>query len=354
MTDTTSRIVNILSMPLDGVQQIEASAGTGKTYTIAGLYARLIIERKLELRQILVMTFTKAAIAELRQRLRQRLLLCADLAENLTRNLPLGDALDDESATMLALLQRALDAGETAPALAARLRQAVQGMDESAILTIHGFCQRVLREHAALLGSVSADVEVTPGDEDLLEDFAADAWLRISADKDPLLREALLALGSTPEDLVKTLQQLVDFGGSIEPAAPNAPLPTPKDPENCRETIYSAWAEGADEAVALFERAFSAGHFLASAFPRASDEDLYELAAQLRERQWPTKVLLAKFAASQFATAMKQKAPAFAGHRAFDAIEVWHQACLAREDAVRARVPQVLHRLVAEARVWLR
>ena len=62
-----------LTAPLAGAQLIEASAGTGKTWTIAGLYLRLVLERRLLPEQILVVTFTKAATAELRERLRTRL-----------------------------------------------------------------------------------------------------------------------------------------------------------------------------------------------------------------------------------------------------------------------------------------
>ncbi len=70
-----------LSVPLAGVQAIEASAGTGKTYALAGIHARLIVEKKLEVREILVVTYTRAAADELRARLRERLALCAQIAE---------------------------------------------------------------------------------------------------------------------------------------------------------------------------------------------------------------------------------------------------------------------------------
>ncbi len=68
-----------LELPLQGVQLIEASAGTGKTHTLAGIYTRLIVECRFAVRQILVVTFTKAATEELKSRLRTRLLLCAEV-----------------------------------------------------------------------------------------------------------------------------------------------------------------------------------------------------------------------------------------------------------------------------------
>ena len=65
--------LQVFSLPLGGVQLIEASAGTGKTWAICGLYLRLLLERRLTVQQILVVTFTNAATAELRERLRNRL-----------------------------------------------------------------------------------------------------------------------------------------------------------------------------------------------------------------------------------------------------------------------------------------
>ena len=60
------------NIPLEGIHLIEASAGTGKTYSIEGLYVRLI-ESGLRPDQILVVTFTEAATSELRDRIRSRL-----------------------------------------------------------------------------------------------------------------------------------------------------------------------------------------------------------------------------------------------------------------------------------------
>ena len=61
-----------LTVPVQGTALIEASAGTGKTYGIAALFARLILLEKLPVDKVLVVTFTKAATAELKTRLRGR------------------------------------------------------------------------------------------------------------------------------------------------------------------------------------------------------------------------------------------------------------------------------------------
>jgi exodeoxyribonuclease V beta subunit len=69
----TVRPFDVFKADLDGLSLIEASAGTGKTWNICGLYLRLLLERKLEVQKILVVTFTNAATAELRDRIRSRI-----------------------------------------------------------------------------------------------------------------------------------------------------------------------------------------------------------------------------------------------------------------------------------------
>ena len=80
------------TLPLTGQQLIEASAGTGKTYTISSLYLRLILEKHLSIDEILVVTFTQAATEELRERIRQRLNLCFQAFINHKNNKPLRSA----------------------------------------------------------------------------------------------------------------------------------------------------------------------------------------------------------------------------------------------------------------------
>jgi exodeoxyribonuclease V beta subunit len=64
---------DVFNCSLDGINLIEASAGTGKTWNICGLYMRLLLERDLEVQRIIVVTFTNAATAELRERVRSRI-----------------------------------------------------------------------------------------------------------------------------------------------------------------------------------------------------------------------------------------------------------------------------------------
>ena len=74
--------LDVFACSLDGVNQIEASAGTGKTWNICALYVRLLLEKNLNADQILVVTFTKAATAELHERIRSRLAGVAHAIEN--------------------------------------------------------------------------------------------------------------------------------------------------------------------------------------------------------------------------------------------------------------------------------
>ncbi|RFA27291.1 hypothetical protein CAI21_14715 [Alkalilimnicola ehrlichii] len=111
-----------------GIKLIEASAGTGKTYTIAGLYLRLVVETGLPVEQILVVTFTKAATAELRERIRQRLVAARN-------DFLAGDSKEEFLAE---LIERCPDPEQAVR----RLERAVVEFDQAAVFTIHSFASR--------------------------------------------------------------------------------------------------------------------------------------------------------------------------------------------------------------------
>jgi exodeoxyribonuclease V beta subunit len=145
---------------------IEASAGTGKTYSITSKYLLLLLDRGLAVDQILVLTFTEAATAELRDRIRVRIREIRDLLETDRLSL-LDDALLGEA---LGVLTRAPGAREKA---VKRLTNAIISFDEAAIFTIHGFCTRVLREQAFATG-MDFSAEVLTDDLPVLESVVAD------------------------------------------------------------------------------------------------------------------------------------------------------------------------------------
>ena len=167
-----------LELPLDGVRLVEASAGTGKTFTLATLVTRLVVERGLRVGQVLAVTFTEAATQELRKRVRERLLLALSLVDAPAN----GDA-DAEAGLTRDLLHAHLARGdEDAAALRRRLRRAVLEIDLAAIFTIHGFCARVLREHALESGPGFDPPELLANDRALREELAADLWRAHAAD----------------------------------------------------------------------------------------------------------------------------------------------------------------------------
>lgn len=125
-----------LDWPLDGINLVEAAAGTGKTYNIETLVLRLLLERQLPITSLLVVTFTEAAAAELRTRIRKLLLNCFDVIAN---NQP---CQDDRIPRQL----RRAEADGTDPL--PLIRRALTDFDDAVISTIHGFCTRVLNENA--------------------------------------------------------------------------------------------------------------------------------------------------------------------------------------------------------------
>lgn len=176
---------DVIHAPLSGINLIEASAGTGKTWTIAALYARLVLEQDRKPAQILVVTFTKAATGELRGRIRARL---AELAEAFDG----GPA--DELALALLKNWTQLPYAEGAR----RLRAAVSDFDAAAIYTIHGFCQRALSEQAVAAG-IELQREML-ADESALTQEAFDAvWKAEMATISPLFARWLVARRQSPD-----------------------------------------------------------------------------------------------------------------------------------------------------------
>ena len=159
----TLRALEPITLPLRSVALIEASAGTGKTFTITTLYVRLVLEG-LDVGKILVVTYTNAATAELRDRVRQRLRQTLDAFGGA----PAADA------TLASLIgARATSREEDCK----RLVQALRSFDEAGIFTIHGFCQRMLQDHA-FESRVAFEVELVTEQDLLRDEIARDFWAR--------------------------------------------------------------------------------------------------------------------------------------------------------------------------------
>ncbi|MGO9139508.1 MAG: exodeoxyribonuclease V subunit beta [Syntrophales bacterium] len=153
-----------LNSPLDGKSLIEAAAGTGKTYAVTCLFVRLIVEKRLHVRDILVVTFTVAATEELKDRIRK---ILKDALDSFTRG-------RSDELFLSGLLQKYPNEDERKIALEG-LTAAVRDFDEAAIFTIHGFCQRMLYENAFESGALF-DVEIVTNQEDLRKEIVEDFW----------------------------------------------------------------------------------------------------------------------------------------------------------------------------------
>lgn len=173
--------LNHLGVPLAGMQLIEASAGTGKTYAIALLYIRLLVELNLEPKQILVVTFTEAATQELRGRIRRRIREALDVVD--------GGETDD--GLLRELCANANGRWGDRRAARASLDRAITSFDTAAIFTIHGFCLRALQDNAFESGSRS-DTGLVTDPTGLLREVVDDFWRRsFFGDTAPLLGFAL-------------------------------------------------------------------------------------------------------------------------------------------------------------------
>lgn len=127
---------DVLNVKLEGQNLIEASAGTGKTFSIAILVLRLLIEKKIAIENLLVVTFTNSAVAELKERIR------SFISEALNYMINPNAKGDNE-------LIRALCSGYDAKdEVINRLKLAIQSIDDAGIFTIHGFCQKMLNDFA--------------------------------------------------------------------------------------------------------------------------------------------------------------------------------------------------------------
>jgi exodeoxyribonuclease V beta subunit len=155
-----------LELDLAGISLIEASAGTGKTYTIANLYLRHILAGR-QPSEILVVSFTNAATDELHQRIHARLYQALQTLE--TRQDP-----DDEFLQLLLLQHLELD-----PELQLQrerlIQYALRSMDEATISTIHGFCHAALQDHA-LLSNRQFESEIISNDDDYWDHALKDWW----------------------------------------------------------------------------------------------------------------------------------------------------------------------------------
>ena len=235
-----------LAFPLVGQQLIEASAGTGKTYTITALYLRLLLglgqvgDNPLGPDQILVVTFTEAATEELRDRIRHRIVDA--------RN---GFLTDQVSDPFLAALKAQVNDIAQAVKL---LDQAIRQMDEAAIFTIHGFCQRMLKRHAFESGSLF-DTELTQDDQSLVRSAVLDYWRNTIYPMQGAVADLVFNhCWQSPEQLIMDLRGLIGRQIRLEPDLSRVNLQEAYD--EWIETLNNfkqAWLANSDDLQSLVQ-----------------------------------------------------------------------------------------------------
>ena len=217
MTDTAESL-DPLRLPLIGERLIEASAGTGKTFTIAALYLRLLLglggeaayPRAISVEELLVVTFTEAATEELRGRIRSNI---HELRIACLRG-------ESDNPLYSALLAEIADKDDAAKTLLLAERQ----MDEAAVFTIHGFCQRMLSLNAFESGMLF-EQQLIEDESRLRYQACADFWRRHCY---PLTRDIAAVIHDVwkgPRDLLKSLDRWLQ-GEAPQLKSPPAPNET--------------------------------------------------------------------------------------------------------------------------------
>ncbi|HHZ8494665.1 TPA: exodeoxyribonuclease V subunit beta [Enterobacter mori] len=214
MTDTAESL-DPLRLPLQGERLIEASAGTGKTYTIAALYLRLLLglggtaafPRPLSVEELLVVTFTEAATAELRGRIRANIheLRIACLRQS------------TDNPLYASLLEEIADKQQAAQWLLLAERQ----MDEASVFTIHGFCQRMLSLNAFESGMLF-EQQLIEDESELRYQACADFWRRHCYPLQRDIAEAVHALWKGPEELLRAIDRYLQGEAPVIKSPPPA------------------------------------------------------------------------------------------------------------------------------------
>jgi len=230
-------------VPLDGLSLIEASAGTGKTHTITTLVLRLLLEHERSVREILVLTYTKAATAELRERIRARIGELLFAVEH--------DAPPEQDAALLALWS---DRRDRRASDRARLSRALRDFDEASIFTIHGFCQRVLGERA-LESKTAFDVELAEDMTALIEEVAVDLWEHATWRRTPEVLRGLRAQGLKIEEVRKLVSLAVREPSLdiVPPLGPEPPEPDAQGYEQARRAAAELWASERSNVIAAIK-----------------------------------------------------------------------------------------------------
>ncbi|SIT00119.1 exodeoxyribonuclease V subunit beta [Neptunomonas antarctica] len=246
----TIKLLDPITLPITGQCLIEASAGTGKTYTLAALYLRLLLglssgsgsgadsdkealqqsQTPLGVEQILVVTFTEAATQELRDRIRQRI-------REARKAFIAGESKDP-------LLARLLDHTTDHQDKARLLELAAAEMDQAAIFTIHGFCQRMLKRHAFESGALF-NQELTTDDAPLIRQALLDYWRDAFYQASDELAGEMLQQFKTPDNLLPAIRSFLGIPDLVQ------------EPDYSQFDLKAGW-QAQKQALLLFKQSWLA------------------------------------------------------------------------------------------------
>jgi ATP-dependent exoDNAse (exonuclease V) beta subunit len=200
-----------INVPLVGANLIEASAGTGKTYSIAILALRLVLEKNIPIDKILMVTFTRDAAAEMELRVRNFIREGLQILRKFGEANPNFEGLD---AQILNMLKAFPDKNEAQ----SRLQSALVQFDKAAIYTIHGFCSRILSEYAFESGQMFHATTIEPSDFDqFVTDAFNQAWRNQITVLDERLLNILLKNGLTRKKIYGLMKSAIN-GKKIYPS----------------------------------------------------------------------------------------------------------------------------------------
>ncbi len=232
-----TREIDIINSSLAGTNLIEASAGTGKTYTISALFLRLILEENFNPANILVVTFTRAATDELRSRIRNCLVTARRAIEE----------KECEDPNIAAIVKKF----EPVTAVE-KIKDALTDFDEAAIFTIHGFCQRILKENAFETGSLfdtDLAMDIDSLKTQVLEDYYRTKFYCLPIEFLSYLKSK--AGIKTPDDLAKfiPIQNIDDI--KVIPDVSNSDLPALVSYQKNLKKLIKLWEKEKQGAIDL-------------------------------------------------------------------------------------------------------
>jgi exodeoxyribonuclease V beta subunit len=232
------KIFDPINTPLTGTNLIEASAGTGKTYTISGLFLRLVLEKQLTVDQILVVTFTKAATEELKGRIRNTLLEAKSaFLTNSSHDIFIEAIVRKYENRVLAIQL---------------IQDALTDFDNASIFTIHGFCQRILHENAFETQSLF-DTELVTDSTGLTREIVDDFWRKYFYNLPIEFISYLLKKVSGPEYFVRLLKHSRTTDIKIVPELEKPDLDSLQDFRKMFNRLRTVWPKSRSQVTKLLK-----------------------------------------------------------------------------------------------------